>query len=74
MSTALDNSITFTESATISDEELTTQTKYIRSSATYHPADVTTDDIMNVIEASGSLDFWNSPEEDKYSEHDGDAV
>ncbi|MFH0980490.1 MAG: hypothetical protein V2A79_02995 [Planctomycetota bacterium] len=68
MSTTVENVLNFTESTSLSDEELDTQTKYIHSSATYHPADVNTEDIMSIIEASGTLDFWNSPEEDRYSE------
>jgi hypothetical protein len=34
----------------------------------------TTDDLMNLIEYSGTLDFWLDSEEDVYDENDGDAV
>ena len=39
-----------------------------------HPAEATTFDLMNAVEVSGVLDFWNDPEEDNYSDQDGDAI
>lgn len=39
-----------------------------------HAVDITTEDVMRAIEASGTLDFWNDPAEDTYSEQDGDPV
>jgi hypothetical protein len=65
--------INFKDVPPLREEEFTTQTSYIRSSATYWE-DVTTHDVMRAIEASGTLDFWNDPEEDIYSEDDGDSV
>ena len=34
--------------------------------------DLTTEDIMRAVEASGTLDFWNDPEEDVYNESKAD--
>lgn len=67
--------IDFLPSHSVHEEELETQTTYIRYSSTITtPPDVNTEDSMNVIEASGALDFWNDPEEDIYGPDDGDAV
>ena len=61
--------------STLRYEELRTETSYEGSSSTImYPSDATTDDQMNIVEASGTLDFWNDPAEDVYSENDGDAV
>lgn len=68
-----ENSIIFREPAVLKEEEFRTQTRYIRVYTTL-PEEVTTGDVMNLIEASGTLDFWNDPEEDIYSEQDGDDV
>jgi len=73
MTAVHENAINFQGSATLTEEELQTQTQYVRVYANY-PEDVTTDDVMHAIEASGTLDFWNDPEEDIYSERDGDGV
>ena len=63
------------ESVSVIDEEHQTRTTFVRLSKTIvHPPEATTDDIMNIVEASGALDFWNAPEEDKYNANDGDAV
>ncbi len=35
------------------------------------PSDVDTQDQMNVVEASGILDFWIDPAEDVYDDPDG---
>lgn len=67
--------ITFTEPATLIENELRTKTSYVRASAFYSDLpDLTTFEIMKAIEASGTLDFWNDPEEDIYDEQDGDAI
>jgi len=39
-----------------------------------YPSDVTIFDQMNLVETSGTLDFWNDPEEDIYDETDGNDV
>ena len=38
------------------------------------PADPTSDQRMLIVEASGTLDFWDRPEEDIYSLDDGEPV
>ncbi len=59
----------------VTEADLQTQTVYRRCFRTIvHPADASTVDQMNAIEVSGTLDFWNDPEEDLYTEKDGDAV
>lgn len=70
----IEKDITFTEPTT-QIGELQTKTSYVRAIAFYSdPPDLTTLEIMQAIEASGALDFWNDPEEDIYNEQDGDAV
>ena len=73
MTAVHENAIRFHGPATLTEEELQTQTKYIRVYANY-PEDVTTENVMHAIEASGTLDFWDDPEEDVYTEQDGDDV
>ena len=59
----------FVKPVTLNEEELRTQTKYVRTFATFsHPAELTTIEMMHAIEVSGALDFWNDPEEDIYCE------
>lgn len=65
--------LNFPGPSTLKEEEFQTQTSYDHLSATYSE-DITTDDGMRAMEASGTLDFWNDPEEDLYSEQDGDSV
>lgn len=61
--------------AAVHEDELQTLTvSQSRSCTIVHPSDVTTVDQMNVVEVSGALDFWSDPEEDVYTESDGDAV
>ena len=69
--------------AAVPEEELQTERVYQRSSVDIvhgpggtivRPTDATTTDLMNLVEVSGTLDFWNDPEEDLYTESDGDAV
>jgi hypothetical protein len=72
---AIQNGPRLIPSRDVSADELESQTAYIRFSGTVStPAEATTEDLMNVAEASGVLDFWNDPEEDRYSEEDGEAV
>lgn len=62
-------------SQSVTDEDLKTQTVHHGPQKTIQfPEDIKTIDQMSVIEASGSLDFWDDPDEDKYQESDGDAV
>lgn len=59
----------------VTAEEYQTQTTYSRTLTELHvPSDVTTDDAMSAVEASGTLDFWNEPEEDIYDESDGNVI
>ena len=52
-----------------------TRTVHVGSTLTViHPEEAAVNDLMNVVEASGVLNFWNDPEEDGYDEQDGDAV
>lgn len=38
------------------------------------PSEANTIDQMNVVEASGTLDFWNDESEDIYKRDDGQSV
>lgn len=60
----------------VMEEEFQTQTVYMSYTRVVHspPDDASTADQMNVVEASGTLDFWNDPEEDIYTGNDGDAT
>ena len=71
MTAVHENTICFQEPATVTEDDFETQTRYVRVCANL-PEDVTTDDVMRAIETSGTLDFWNDPEEDVYTEQDGD--
>lgn len=66
------------EAISVTDDELNapnTKTEYPHERREIvYTADVTTGDLMSLAEASGSLDFWNAPEEDIYEETDGDAI
>lgn len=65
----------FLPSITLLDDELGSETSYQRAVSTIvHPLDATVQDQMNIVEASGSLSFWDDPAEDIYNENDGDAV
>lgn len=67
--------VKYIPAAVLTDDEFQTQTVYIRYARTIvHPEDASTIDQMNAIEVSGTLDFWNDPGEDLYTENDGDAV
>lgn len=71
----MDNVLHFPPSVMLKGDDLQTETSYNRKSATIeYPADATTEDQMNIVEASGTLDFWNHPEEDVYGETDGDGA
>ncbi len=57
------------------DDEFQTETIYDRLASTISsPAGPTTRDQMNIVEASGTLDFWADPSENIYDEGDGVAV
>lgn len=72
---ATTNPIDFHDPVLLNDDELRTETIYVRTSSTIiHPPEATTQDQMNIVEASGSLEFWNDSSEDVYGENDGDAV
>jgi hypothetical protein len=67
--------IEFKQSASIYSDDLQTETVYQSVTGHVHtPSDVTTAEQMCAVEASGTLSFWDAPEEDKYSGNDGDAV
>ena len=69
------NQIDFHESVLLTDDEFRTETICVPASSTIiHPPEATTQDQMNIVEASGSLEFWNDSSEDVYGENDGDAV
>ncbi len=71
----MSNVAEYIPSVAVTEAELKTQTSYQRFSTTIvHPADATTIDMMNAVEISGTLEFWSDPEEEQYSENDGDAV
>ena len=56
--------------ATLDEEELCTVTTYTSPSTTIqhpHSPDATTLDQMNAVENSGTLGFWDDPEELAYS-------
>lgn len=72
--TTLENAITMSHPQVARELE-ETETVYFRCLEVIHdPPEVTTQDQMNIVEYSGTLDFWDKPEEDIYSESDGDAV
>lgn len=75
MIATVENNITFEKPGTVTESELKTRTSYVRAVAFYSdPPDLTTDEMMQAIEASGTLDFWNDPEEDIYNKQDGNDV
>ena len=59
----------------ISDDEpvTTAASRPIRVSSDA-PSDPTSDQRMRIVEVSGTLDFWDRPEEDIYSPEDGEPV
>lgn len=70
-----DKELELPKPVSVTREDFETETAYFRVQATIsHPSDASTDDNMSIIEASGTLEFWDHPEEDVYSEKDGDAV
>jgi hypothetical protein len=73
--TMTENRLTFNEPVDATDEDFTTETVYSRVSSTIcYPSDASTEDQMNVVESSGTLEFWDDPSEDVYTESDGDAI
>lgn len=66
--------ISLLENVEVTEKECETQTTYSRTVSDFNtPSDVTTDDTMSAIEASGTLDFWNDPTEDIYDEQAGNG-
>lgn len=59
--------------ATVMEDDLISQTDFDGPSATFSE-DITTEDVMRAVEASGVLDFWLDPEEDGYTHDDGDPA
>jgi hypothetical protein len=75
MQKIVDNELQFRPGILVPDDELQTETVYQRACKTImQPSDVDIQDQMNIVEASGTLDFWDDPAEDVYDESDGDAV
>lgn len=69
------NNLSFPCPVSITEDEFGSETAYFRVHKTFtQPSDATTEDQMNVIEASGVLDFWDHPEEDAYNENNDDAL
>ncbi|MCO6436453.1 MAG: hypothetical protein J5J06_05145 [Phycisphaerae bacterium] len=67
-----ENTINMSPTPTVSEDELSTQSSYaVPSAVVTCPADATTVDQMNIIEASGVLAFWDDPEEDRYDGTEG---
>lgn len=57
------------------EDQVETQTGYNSyTERIVSPADASTQDQMNIVEASGTLSFWDDPAEDQYSGQDGDAT
>ena len=55
--------------------DLRTETRHVGPFPTFvHPPDPTAGERMKIIEASGTLAFWDDDGEDIYTENDGDAV
>lgn len=69
------NSLIAVPSVDVLDSDFETETTYFRVSSTIcNPSDATTADQMHIVEAAGTLEFWDDPSEDIYKESDGDAV
>lgn len=71
----LANPIIFSGGIRIVDNEYDTETyptEFVGRIVT--PSDATTEEQMSIVEASGTLSFWEEPEENCYDESDGDAV
>ena len=73
------NELRFSRTASVNADEFAdefrTEIIYSIPAATFmSPPDAATQDQMNLVEASGTLDFWADPEEDLYHENDGDAL
>lgn len=73
--TTLDNSFQIMEEADACETEFGRDTVILYSSPKIViPSDFSTDDLMNIVEASGALDFWNEESEDIYDENSGNAL
>jgi len=65
--------MTMIPSASVSAEELGTQTVYERRSEIISQTeDASTADQMGIVERSGTLEFWEDPAEDIYDPDDGE--
>ena len=72
---AINNALNFVPPVDAMDDDFETETSYCRvSSVICYPSDASTEDQMRLVEASGTLEFWDDPSEDIYTENDGDAV
>lgn len=72
---AIEKQIQFLPALAAECGEAVTWTVRSKSTPTFSPPpDISTEDQMGLVEASGVLDFWNDPEEDKYTRNDGHAV
>lgn len=56
------------------NESITTVIEGTVMSIPNFPSDPTSDQLMRIVEVSGSLDFWDDPSEDIYTLEDGDPV
>lgn len=73
--TATKNSLRVLPSIEVQDSDFETETTYSRVYRTIcSPSDVSAEDQMHIVEASGTLGFWNDPSEDIYSGNDDDAI
>lgn len=73
--TTIESNLLEVSIASVKEDQEQVETIYdVVSSTIVSPADATTRDQMNLVEASGVLDFWHDPEEDIYDETDGNAV
>lgn len=60
----------------IDDDAFTLGTENVTVLQSYpaHPDEPTREQWMRLAETSPSLDFWNNPEEDLYTETDGEPI
>ena len=68
MSNIIENKLEYIPHRLVRDDEMITETFYNRICKTIvHSSDledIDTQDQMNIVEVSGTLDFWNDQEED----------
>ena len=58
----------------LEDKDRQTKTSSSARIRIYPPAEPTVEQRMKLIDSSGTLDFWNRPEEDGYTENDGEPI